>query len=463
MSEEYQKENDQLIDNFLNRTWYKEWRNPETPGLENFRSLEFMLNYRCNLACQYCYVNRYGEELYPSELYEDEEKVLKNLNIYLDWLVENNFQPRVELFSGEALCQRIGHKALEMIIEKLGEAGQKGPVIVPTNYTFILSKWQTKNVERLIARGAELGINVSLSASFDGKYCEGNRPFRRDVDWEKSYLKPQRSDWHWEYKGIPDPRNDEYYDKCFAFAAKYKFGFHPMIYSHTVDKWIQNFKWFQEMFMKHNIPWDNIYLLEVRNPEWTKKQILDFGKFVTFLVEWAFNKVGRDRDKFLDFIYDGRGFNMLSSPLSTIGRGIGCSYQSCIYLRLGDLSLGSCHRTSYEPFILGQYQVENDEIVGLKTKNIEHWIASISFDSDNFPYCEQCMIKKICSHGCLGAQLETTGDPFTPFPTMCQMEHEKLVAMMRAYKKIGVWNVMYSRLRDDKKLAFDWLEKADGR
>ncbi|MHA1290510.1 MAG: hypothetical protein ACTSPB_24265, partial [Candidatus Thorarchaeota archaeon] len=128
----YQEEHDALIENFLNRSFYRAWKHPEIEYLENFRSLELILNYRCNLACQYCYVNRYREDLYPKELYEDEEKILKNVNLIIDWMLKNNYQPKYELFSGEALVQRIGHKVLELLIERIGEAGHRGPIIIPT-------------------------------------------------------------------------------------------------------------------------------------------------------------------------------------------------------------------------------------------------------------------------------------------------------------------------------------------
>ena len=455
----YQEENDTLMWNFINRSFFEAWRNPEKEHLMNFRSLEIMLNYKCNLACKYCYVNRHGEELYPKELYEDKDKLLKNVEIILDFLVENKMKPKIELFSGEALVQQVGLQALEMIIDKMGNWSEI-TVVIPTNMSWLLSDNLTAEIERLIAKGASLGLNVFLSGSVDGKYCEINRPFLAAVD--EMTTSPMRIvDWTYKPEFV-EPRGDEFYEKFFKLSKKYGYGFHPMIYSHNVEHWIKNFMWFQENLKKYEIPWSSIYLLEVRNSEWTEQQIKDFGKFIEFLIYFSWDKVGRNAENYFKFMFQGRGFNILNSPISTIGRGLGCSYQSCIYLRVGDMGLAPCHRSCYEPMMLGNFKVEDDKIVGVHANNFELMIGGISAEGDNFPYCEQCIIKSLCSHGCLGAQLEATGDMFTPIPTMCQMEHEKIAAMVRAYKDIGIFSEVLDRVRPDKRYALELVEKIIG-
>jgi len=431
----YQQENDTLITSLFERTFFESW-NANPPELSNFHRVEFILNYKCNLACKYCYVTHYGDELYPPELYKDEAQVLNNLEMVLDWFIENNYAPEIEVFSGEALIQDIGYKALNMILDKF-EGKIKTRIIIPTNYTFILSKTLTKQVETLLNRGKKIGIPIFLSASFDGKYCEANRPFQ---------------------PGVKDLRDDDYYDKCFAFIKKWGFGFHPMIYSEKIRNWKDNFLWFQEMLKKHNIPWYRIYLLSVRNAEWSIQQTRDFHDFIEFLIKWVYdNPCNKDPKKYLDFLFKKRGFNILNGPLSTVGRGIGCSLQSQLFLRLGDLAIVPCHRTSYEHLILGHLKVEDNKIAGISAKNPELAVTKHSFSAKMFPYCETCLIRELCSFGCLGAQIETTGDLFTPIPTVCRQQHAKIRSMIKTYQELNMLDLILSNLSTEKVYAIKKL------
>jgi radical SAM protein with 4Fe4S-binding SPASM domain len=297
---------------------------------------------------------------------------------------------------------------------------------------------------------------IVLSASIDGKYCEINRPFKAAI--ESGEPNAMRSfDWKINPNFV-DSRGDEFYDKFFTFAAKYNFGFHPMVYSENIEYWRDNFLWFQENFRKHDISWKSLYLLEVRNAEWSLEQCKEFAKFTEFLVMWSWNMCNQSYDNYKEFLFRNKGFNMLSSPLTTIGRGIGCSYQSSVQLRLGDLNIMPCHRTCYPHLMLAKFNVQNNKIAGLNAQSPELWIGSFSTDSNTYPYCEQCGIKNLCTKGCLGAQLESTGDMFTPIPSTCRMEHYKLKGMITAYKRIGIFNELINSLDSRKIESFKYLE-----
>ena len=95
----YQEQNDALVTSMLERTFFRGWQTQD-PKFINFRSIELILNYRCNLGCKYCYIHKFGEELYSSELYEDEDHILSNLELVLDWFLANNYAPEIEFFSG---------------------------------------------------------------------------------------------------------------------------------------------------------------------------------------------------------------------------------------------------------------------------------------------------------------------------------------------------------------------------
>jgi len=437
----YQEENNKLVESFLKRTFFKAWRNPKIKELENFRKVEIWLNNKCNLACKYCYLNQYGNDLYPPEN-QDSQKILKNLKMFLDWLVKNKFTPVIEIFGGEPLVQEVGIKAIEMILEKYKNLEKKpSHLTIPTNYTFLQSKKLTQRIENLLEKAKKINIPISLSASFDGKHCERSRPFKN----AKS--------------GQIDPRDDKYYDKAFIFNKKWGFGFHPMIYAEEIKNWGKNWLWFQEKFQKHDIPWYNIYLLEVRNAEWQNEQILKFGEFIEFLIKWTFhNPCHNNLEKFLFFLYK-KGYNILEAPFTTVGRGIGCSIQAGIHLRIGDLALVPCHRTSYPPFVYGHFKTKNNKIIGIEVSNPELIFTIYSFDAKNQPQCENCLLKNLCSFGCLGSQFETTGDLFSPIPTVCQLEHFKIVSMVKALKDLKIFEAVLRRTSPQKLEALKKIEQ----
>lgn len=475
----FKTENDELMTAFLERTFYTRWRNPEGEHLQNFSGLEFMLNARCNLACKYCYLNRFGDQLFPEEL-NDDKAILRNTDALIKWIKENNFYPKIELFTGETFVQPVAFEVLRRIIDELGEPERERKVVIPTNFTFLLNEELTEKVEALIQRGLDNNVRLIFSASFDGKYCEGNRPFKSDVASSEQSL---GRIWSWKYKGLKDPRDDDYYDRAFAFAKKHSFGFHPMIYGDHIEDWKKNFLWFQENFKKTGHPWQYLYLLEIRNVEWSDKQLQDYMEFIKFLWRWSYNQCGRNIKNLFNFLFEKKGFNILSAPLTTVGRGLGCSIQASLQIRLGDLAFGPCHRTCYEHFLYGRFKVESgiqevggytrkdgvvvddyvkdsgDKIVGVEAKNVELMIGIISMNSANWPYCESCLINPLCNKGCLGSQYEVTGDLFTPIPTVCRMYHAKMRAMVEVLTELKIFDAIVGRVNDDKRRALITLRK----
>lgn len=445
MTKTYQQENDELIWNMLHNNHLLGWKYPEKYGM-NHDKLELIVNYTCNLGCLYCYVNRFGEELYPPDTYSG---IMENLEILLGWLKENNYTPQFEIFSGEPLIQDISLRVLDRVIDHLIEVGYGG-VIIPTNLTFLLDDELTKRVEGILTKAEQHDVKCTLSASVDGKYMETNRPFRRAIKARKEVDRL----WYWDVDNTDDPRGDEFYDKFWNFAQKWSVGLHPMIYSRNISLWEKNFLWFQENMKRIGRHWASLYLLEVRNVEWSLDDLLKYREFIKFLVRWSWEKCDRDFEKFYIFLFTYKGFNILMSPFSSTGRGIGCSMQGSVQVRLGDLAIVSCHRTSYNPFLPGWFRVEDGKIVGFKANNPEQYIAMQTLVGKYLPYCEKCTIREICNYGCLGSQLEVTGDLYTPIPTVCQMYHMKMVALIEVLSEIGIYDRLISNIQPEKARAF---------
>jgi len=41
-----------------------------------------------------------------------------------------------------------------------------------------------------------------------------------------------------------------------------------------------------------------------------------------------------------------------------------------ICVRLGDLAICPCHRTSYDKYLLGKFEVKDNQIIGIKANNV---------------------------------------------------------------------------------------------
>lgn len=430
-------ENTELLNYYLENTFFKSWRTLHEVGkvddyLANYSQLELMVSNRCHLACKYCYMHKYGDQYFPKGT-QNSSTILKNSEMILEWLAENRYAPKLEIFAGDSVtdpvCRKITHKIYDMAIEGKHTATS---VMVPTNFSWLRFDKYVRDVEDILEKSEYTGIPYIISASVDGKYMdESNRPLKSK---NKKY-------------------DDEFYRKLFEFGSKHHCGFHPMVYSNNIEKWIDNFLWFQENFEKYGIGWKNIYLLEVRNEEWTKQQTKDYAKFLKFLVHWTYDKCGRDSEKFHTFLNQGRGFNILSSWASIIGRGLGCSIQSSICTRVGDLGIVPCHRLAYKYFDSGKFVVDNDKITGIEAENLELWLMIQSYSTKVMGYCEKCQIKSVCHAGCLGSQYETTGDMFAPIPTVCRLFHTKVYTMVETLREIGELVPFMNRMRETQRAA----------
>lgn len=433
----YQQQNTELIKNFLNRTFFKSWKT-ENPDLStninqlfygNYNSLEMSLGSACSAKCKYCYIDKFKNYYFPTPELKNPITIYENAKILFDWLLENKMKPKLELFGGDILSHDLGYEVLRLALDYSAKGTPICKYIsIPTNMYFLLDEKKTKLVTNLINISREVKTPITLSASVDGFYMEENRPL---ASGEKL--------------------TNDFYDKLFKYSKTVGFGFHPMIYSNHIDKWIDNFNWFQENFEKYNIRANNIYLLEVRNVEWNEKQCMDLYKFMKYLAKYSYNKIKDAKDPIHEFFRNYWHFNILSSPFIEIGRGLGCSLQSCVYLRMADLTTFPCHRLFYDDFKLFSFIKENNKIIDIEGRDPELYVATNSLNRESLPFCEQCVLSGICSHGCLGSQFEVTGDLFVPIPSMCRMEFYKIRGILDGFNESGFLNKILSTININRK------------
>ena len=446
-----QEERNKYLSELLNELIFDPWRRGESDQ----HSLEFQVNYDCNQSCKYCYVNRHGDDLYPQDI-RTKDDVIKNTKILLNWIEDEGLQIDTwQIFSGSLFSQEVGHQVVELMYEKLSKTKKNkikpDTITIPTNMTFVVDDQTRKRVEEYINKFANIGVKLHLSESVEGKYMKSNRPIRREL--------PQGENIGEHLFDI----DEKDFDKVFKFAKKYGYGFHPMIYSDGIEKWKKNFMWFQDMFDKYDMPHNNIFLLEVRNQEWSDQDVQEFREFVTFVHEWVYQNIAKgDKGKFLELIKEGNTINMIYGLIgSTKHKGMPCSIQNDLQVRLGDLHFGPCHRTSYKGFEFGKFKNDGHTITGVEAINAEMAMAIYGLDHETFQGCQTCPIRPICNKTCLGANIEDTGEIFSPNPKSCQLGFGKVLGALDFYKNNNMLDRAKQYMEERVEKAYEQLEKIE--
>ncbi len=441
-------ENKELIKHFLNRSFFKDF---STPNIENetkenktklFNNVEFQLTSQCNLKCKYCY---YNSKLNPEHI-SKRENLLTNIDAILEYFRKNNYFPeKIDIFGGEILLQHSTYDIIEKIIKFYGHTTKRGFIAIPTNMSFLRNEKLVEKLENLKEKANKNGVKIGISASVDGKYMDFiNRPSFNVSDQKEFY-------------------NDEFYNTVFQYSKEKGCGFHPMVYYDNIERWKDNFLWFQRNFKEYDIPWNKLYLLEVRNDGWTKKSINHYVDFYKFVLEFVIEKLNYDKELFIKgFILNGADgkpnidrMNLFNNT-GRIGRGIGCSLQTTLNIRLGDLTCNSCHRLSYDMFNGFKFIKNKDnEIIDIEPLNLSFYFATMTTDHRSWPYCESCLIKEICAGGCMGAQHEAMGDAFTPIPSVCLLEHGKVKAQIEFLNKYNMLADFMSLLQQEQAKSFE--------
>ena len=435
----YATENTGLLKTILDASFFKPWRNKEKyRNIIERRDLaiELYVTSACNQKCEYCYLVRHGEELYPKEL-RDHKTILKNLDLLINYLIENKYDfHRFDIFSGEILHTSFGTEILDHICEGKKRGLMVDEIHIPTNCSFILDDVAVKRLQESIDRLKDVGVVVMLSGSLDGLVIEeDSRPF---VDGKKA--------------GV---RDQEFYDKAFEFVLKNNGGFHPMISAHSVERWKDNFRWWEQQCDKFNIDLpSSVMTLEVRNDEWSADKIKSYCDFLMFYGDWMFDTYcGGDAELFTQVLLglecDKHIFGYLNLFLTTDTQILTCSVSHQLTIRLGDLAICPCHRTSYPDYLYGKFTVEGGKITGYEAVN-PFIAAKVLMMNQRVCHhgCDTCWNKNYCIRQCLGAQLEAGQEIFMPAESVCKMLKEKTATLRKIYRKYGVYeeakNLLYT-------------------
>lgn len=427
----FKAEEKQLYLDFIERYYFAQWRTDPPYKSEYNASVELFLTPDCDLQCKYCYLNKFGDKLYSKNI-RGVKKVVENTQLLFDYFTNNKLFPNIiEIFGGT-----IPISAYEEIFDIIYKYMNNVPVqkefniLIPMNALFVRDERKVKMLIDWTKKISNINSTMHISYSFDGKYAD---PLSRPA--KNKYFK----------------YDDEFYERTKDFARIVHPGFHPMISPENIHVWRKNFDWFLEYISDtyncdEKEALNSLYLLEVRNPNWQEKELLYLADFNYYMTKRIFDIYDGSPSQFVNEFLRTTALNWYTNFVGTIGRGIGCSIQSGMYIRMGDLSIVPCHRTSWPDYESGRFIVENNQIVGLEPVNPWTHLAIASFKAENGFVCSHCPINSLCSFYCLGANLEFNKNLFVPIPSVCRMEYYKIKSVINSFKLLGIWPAYYRYL-----------------
>ena len=433
--ENYQKEENQLLKTVLTNRYFKPWKeymfnpdfNPDT-ALAFDSVLEIYLTALCNQNCEYCYLIKHANSIYPRE-FDNKELIMKNLGILYQWIIDEQFFiPRIEFFSGEIWHSQYGLDVLQLTYDYLKKGMKVNSILIPSNCSFLLDEIQTAKIQQYIDDMKQIGVNLLFSISVDGAVIENQmRPLNSKIE-----------------------KTEEFYERMFMFAYHNNFGFHPMIAAKSVKYWIENFKWWKKKCAEYNMNvYQSVMMLEVRNDDWTDEAIEDYNQFMNFLIDEIVKDNDYNIEKYSNALCHYRleptdkdkptPTGYIPYSFLTCDTFPGCTVANSLTVRIGDLAICPCHRTAYNKNLYGWFVVDNDKIIDIKANNPQMAIKILTSNHNLCLFeCDVCPYRLFCLKGCYGAQMEASADPVVNIPGVCKFFRSKFDNLINKYQEIGV-------------------------
>jgi len=432
----FKEEENSWYSKFLEIYYFKEWR-------ENFlqynldkeyhlSGLEFNIRGYCNLSCKYCYMNNFREDLYPSKI-DNIEDSLSNVESILNWLLENQYLPdHFEIFGGEAISLDNYKKLFDLLLNFIKQIGfpnrkKNFNISFPLNVIFLKDKEYFDYFIFIQKEFLKYNVIIHFSISLDGKFAD---PLSRPAK----------------------DKNFKYDDEFYAIIADFcnqvpvKPGFHPMVAAENIAVWKENIDWYFEylknLYGEKDFK-DSLYLLEVRNDNWTPQNLKDLDSFIDHFFEKLI------QENLVNDVLFNLTFNFFSQLASYVSRGYGCSIQQTLSIRTGDMAIIPCHRLAYPQFVAANFvKDENNKIIAIKTKMPYLHFAINNDNTKNHLPCINCEIVNICNGPCGGSNFETTGDPFSVSPSVCRMEKAKVKSIIKNLIKYNFYDMFIDKMQE---------------
>ena len=411
-------------------SWFFSSKLPSNYRDKNRRGIEFIITPECSKSCGICYLQKHKDKLYPKSIV-NEDIILSNLRSVLNYMVKNSKKaPLIDLFSGEIWGEEFGFNILNTMLEYANKFKYTDGISIATNMDFLFTENGEKWMDFFIEEFDKIGIKFNISASIDGLFLD-------------DCFRPQNKNYN-----IKIDYNSEYYNKIFSFQSKYNFGFHPMVYSKNCKYWCDNFDWYVGMIERYypNSIRKTPMMLEVRDNNWSSEDLEYYKVFLNHVVDYYLGQVyHNDLVEFSKFLTRIRGYEAFINNNVGIyvydGR-LNCTIPNELFIRLGDLAIVPCHRTMYPENVYGYIHFSDKEML-VKAENFELMRKILrEIPRKDYPKCKECIYNRLCMKGCLGSQLENSGDIFEPCDSVCKMLKAKINFLVDRYTELGVYEVL---------------------
>lgn len=417
------------------------------------KTFEFIIRPQCNQKCKYCYITKYGNDLYPLEERLNNEQILSNIQIFLNFLEEHKVLLfDTELFAGDLFYDDLIYPVLEQFYNyykviyykeqsyfySLKEQNSYLAITIPTNFSFVNNEKHLPLLLKWQEQFEQLQIRLIFSASVDGKYATSVRENKSQQEV------------------------DNYYNKIFMAAEALKSGFHPMISFESIETAIENYDWWLEKtkqcdWLKDFSP----MTFEVRNDGWTEEKIQIYLNFLNHVLEKRLEMCENDIKKLTYHLFVGDGKNntlkensateVLTNFIKMNDNNLSlkdetsCSLSNTIAINISNMSLVPCHRLTYYQFIGGKFIIENNKIIGIDPINPSGYIGLHTLNFNLQPKCQSCILRYFCVKGCYGSQYETFGDPLMPIESVCNLFFAKHKFLLSKYYELGVLTELFNK------------------
>ena len=416
-------QNDELLEYILTTKFFNNFK--DIPANEKV-GLELYITPTCNQKCDYCYLVKYENELYPKEI-NDEKLILQNLEILLDWFLENEFViPELDIFSGEIWGKPLGNKIFDIILNYIKKGLKINLISIPSNCSFVLKDQELNSMRNYWNKFKNYNIHLNISASVDGLILD--KQFRSFKD-----------------ESLNNLRNTEFYNKLISFITEIKGGFHPMICAQSVDEWIENYKWWDSQLKLFNKSASQIMTLEVRNDDWTNQNIIDLFKFLNFIIDTQTKEFNGFENYLKQVLLAKEGeyaFYKIERLAIQRPKTPSCTINHFMSIRLGDLAICPCHRLSYNKLLYGWFKISNNKIVGIKANNVMLANKILLGSCKNTIECNVCPYVDTCMRGCLGTQYEKNDDPLINCKSVCGLIKAKTVFLIEKYRQLNCLDIL---------------------
>lgn len=404
--------------------------------------LELIISPECNQNCKYCYIAKFGKDLYPLEERVNQTDTINNLKVLLSFLEDNKILvPGMHLFAGDLFYNNIFFDIIKEIYQYYYniyqyekdfflKVNEPFHIIIPTNFSFIENKNILPKLLKWQKTFSEINIVLQFSASIDGKFLTENR--------EKK-----------------DPEKiDEYYKKIFTAIKKLQAGIHPMVSPYGIEEWIKNYLWFYKQLDKYQL-YPFPMLLETRDDNWDQDAINHYLNFLDFLIQDRLKHCHNSIQELTYHLFcgDGKYHTLPSLPHYDIIKlhykkrqddETGCDLSQVFCVTLNNLKFIPCHRLAYPYFAGGQFIITDNKITKIKAINPSGFIGLHLNSPQIHTKCLECPIYHFCMKGCYGAQYETHGEPLMPNQSVCVLLQEKTKFLLTKYKELGVIDCLFA-------------------